>query len=177
MAAVLRTRQSWHNFCGSGAPLSTAAPKRRGFLPSQDAALMLTGRNPEAAEHLVSRREMEGLNIRVLNAQLGTIVCKGVERCPGLPKSVTELEDLLHSPRGSLHTNRTAGVDASNHGRVLARPARPDSPMKAREIRDSSDCSETGLFPIEKPSRGLSPRDRRRTSRAELIDRDPLPAT
>jgi pimeloyl-ACP methyl ester carboxylesterase len=41
------------------------------------AALMLNGRNPKAAEHLVSQREMEGLNIRVLNAQLGTIVCKG----------------------------------------------------------------------------------------------------
>ena len=38
---------------------------------------MLNGRNPEAAEHLVSQREMEGLNLRILEAQLGTIVCKG----------------------------------------------------------------------------------------------------
>ena len=41
------------------------------------AAVMLNGRNPEAAEHLVSQREMEGLNLRILEAQLGTIVCKG----------------------------------------------------------------------------------------------------
>lgn len=57
---------------------------------------MLTGRNPEAAEHLVSRREMEGLNIRVLNAQLGTIVCKGDSHC--LPPEIAALRTWYENP-------------------------------------------------------------------------------
>ena len=182
------------------------------------AALLLVGRNPDAAQNLVSQREAEGLLIPIVDWQIHGTVCKGdserfpqdftdleaahdnpgmnpyvpqhlgsepnspdrdphaalqqgshagdfavcamrlhrLERRLGLSQDDAELEDLLHSPRRSLHTVRAAGIDApgsSRHScsisrtrfrliaampiRGLRQPIRPTGVLTARRLPPS----------------------------------------
>jgi proline iminopeptidase len=59
-------------------------------------ALWLAYRNPDAAQNLVSQRELEGLSISVLGDQLSTVVCKGNSN--RLPKEIAAMQAAHENP-------------------------------------------------------------------------------
>jgi pimeloyl-ACP methyl ester carboxylesterase len=60
------------------------------------AALLLVGRNPDAAQNLVSQREAEGLLIPILDWELHDTVCKGDS--DRFPKDFTDLQAAHDNP-------------------------------------------------------------------------------
>jgi pimeloyl-ACP methyl ester carboxylesterase len=60
------------------------------------AALLLVGRNPDAAQNLVSQREAEGLLIPILNWELHDTVCKGDSA--RFPQDFTDLQAAHDNP-------------------------------------------------------------------------------
>lgn len=57
---------------------------------------MLTDRNPDAAENFVSQREIQGLFNPDVDAQLGTVVCKG--HSDRLPPEIAAMRAAHENP-------------------------------------------------------------------------------
>jgi proline iminopeptidase len=65
------------------------------------ATVYLASRNPDAAEKLVSQRQMEGLFIPLLDTELGTIVCKGDS--DRLPPEIAAMRAAHENPAFNLY--------------------------------------------------------------------------
>ncbi len=76
------------------------------------AALLLVGRNPDAAQNLVSQREAEGLLIPIVDWQIHGTVCKGdSER---FPKDFTDLEAAHDNPGMNPYVPQHLGTEPNS---------------------------------------------------------------
>lgn len=87
------------------------------------AAMILTDRNPDAAENLVSQREMEGLFSAGLDAQLGTIVCKGDSK--RLPAEIAAMRAAHENPGFNPYVLRNIQFDNGDPHEALRRDHTP----------------------------------------------------
>ncbi len=73
------------------------------------AALYLAERNPDAAENLVSQRELEGLSIPYVNEELGELVCKGDSN--RLPAEIAAMRAAHDNPGINTYFQVSFGLD------------------------------------------------------------------
>jgi proline iminopeptidase len=79
------------------------------------AALLLVGRNPDAAQNLVSQREAEGLLIPIVDWQIRGMVCKGdSER---LPQDLTDFEAAHDNPGMNPYVPQNLGTEPQSPDR------------------------------------------------------------
>jgi proline iminopeptidase len=103
----------------------TDAPAFPSFFPGlrMVAALMLTDRNPDAAENLVSQRQMEGLFKPVLDAEVGTIVCKGNSN--RLPPEIAAARAAHENPAFNPYVLRNLQFDYGDPHEALRKDPTP----------------------------------------------------
>jgi pimeloyl-ACP methyl ester carboxylesterase len=103
----------------------TDSPGFTAFFPGvrMMAAIMLADRNPDAAESLVSQREMEGLFIPELDAELGTIVCKG--HSDHLPPEVASMHAAHENPAMNPYVQRNLQFDNGDPHEALRKDPTP----------------------------------------------------
>jgi pimeloyl-ACP methyl ester carboxylesterase len=89
----------------------TDSPGFASFLPGVRflATAFLENRNPDTAEKLVSQRQMEGLIIPMLDAELGTIVCRGSSN--QLPPEIAAMRTAHENPAFNLYVQRNMEFD------------------------------------------------------------------
>lgn len=87
------------------------------------AAMMLTDRNPDAAENLVSQREMQGLFSPTLEAELGTIVCKGDSK--RLPPEIAAMRAAHENPAFNPYVLRNIEFDYGDPHEALRKDPTP----------------------------------------------------
>jgi pimeloyl-ACP methyl ester carboxylesterase len=85
--------------------------------------MMLTGRNPDAAENLVSQRQMEGLFVPLLEAELGTIVCKGDS--DRLPPEIAAMRAAHENPAFNPYVLRNMQFDNGDPHEALRKDPTP----------------------------------------------------
>jgi proline iminopeptidase len=103
----------------------TDAPEFRSFFPGLRilAAGLLEARNPNAAENLVSQREMEGLFVPMLDAELGTIVCKGNSN--RLPEEIAAMRAAHENPAFNLYVQLNIQFDNGDPHEALRKDHTP----------------------------------------------------
>jgi proline iminopeptidase len=103
----------------------TDAPRFPAFFPGVRfvAAMLLTDRNPDAAENFVSQRELQGLFIPVLDAELGTIVCKGNSN--RLPPEIATMHATHENPAFNPYVLRNMQFDNGDPHEALRKDPTP----------------------------------------------------
>jgi pimeloyl-ACP methyl ester carboxylesterase len=87
------------------------------------AAWMLTDRNPDAAENFVSQREIQGLFIPNVDAQLGTVVCKGNSN--RLPPEIAAMRAAHENPAFNPYVLRNIQFDNDDPHEALRKDPTP----------------------------------------------------
>jgi pimeloyl-ACP methyl ester carboxylesterase len=103
----------------------TDAPGFGAFFPGVRfvVAMVLTDRNPDAAENLVSQRELEGLFIPALDAELGTVVCKGNSN--RLPPEIAAMRAAQENPAFNPYVGRNIQFDNGDPHEALRKDPTP----------------------------------------------------
>ena len=76
------------------------------------AAMILTQRNPDAAQNLVSQREAEGLAMPSIDAGLPSLVCKGDSR--RLPEEITAFQAAHDNPGINPYVQERLGLETAS---------------------------------------------------------------
>ena len=87
------------------------------------AAMILADRNPDAAENLVSQRELEGLSIPVLDAEFGTVVCTGNSN--RLPPEIAAMRAAHENPAMNPYVGRNIQFDNGDPHEALRKDPTP----------------------------------------------------
>jgi pimeloyl-ACP methyl ester carboxylesterase len=87
------------------------------------AAIMLADRNPDAAENVVSQRELEGLSIPLLDAEFGTVVCKG--NSDRLPPEIAAMRAAHENPAMNPYVQRNIQFDNGDPHEALRKDPTP----------------------------------------------------
>ena len=87
------------------------------------AAMMLTDRSPDAAENFVSQHEIQGLFIPDVDAQLGTVVCKGNSN--RLPPEIAAMRRAHENPAFNPYVLRNIQFDSGDPHEALRKDPTP----------------------------------------------------
>lgn len=87
------------------------------------AALRLADRNGDTAENLVSQREIEGLILPYLDAELGTIVCRGDSH--RLPPEIAAMRAAKENPGYNIYVRKNIQFDAGDPHDALRKDHTP----------------------------------------------------